>query len=324
MERTLVIPLGTGGGVIMGPQGDTNFAVVPDVDPALIDPLRSHEANAINVLAHSRYWLIDCGPQTAAWLCGGDRASGVTPELSTMMIKNLWGFLFTHGHTDHMGGLPLLLWRFIFVEKIKPIVIAHYELEATLRRVCDEIRYWNGAQLTSPTMLGRTLGREFLSESPKYQERYRPELEEFLVLRWATTGLKLMEDYSFNQSGSFYKIEFFRVDHNIDGLPAFGIKLIPHGNPNHHLVFSGDSARPISGGLLSGPETVVFHDCQTYDRNPDTAVHCHLDWLREALRPVGAGKRVFLVHSRTKPEFAGTLPYDECFEWPERFQPLVL
>ena len=35
-EHTIIIPLGTGGGVVMGPQGDTNFAIVPDMDPAVL------------------------------------------------------------------------------------------------------------------------------------------------------------------------------------------------------------------------------------------------------------------------------------------------
>ena len=303
MSHTVVIPLGTGGGVVMGPQGDTNFAIVPNADPAILAEAKrlgtSPEDVATRVLAGSSYWLLDCGPQTAGWLCGG-YGGVVTPELSHVLLNNLKGIIFTHAHTDHMGGLAMLMWRFIFVEKIQPAIIAHYELETAIRRMTDEIRYWNGAQLTT------LLGGDSFEVTPKYKERFRPELEQFLHLRWATTGYTGL-------TSAFDKIELFRVDHNIDGFPAFGVKFVPHES-DVNLVFSGDTCRPLPAELLLDSANEVFHDCQTFNLDKATAVHCHLDWLKAAVPVESRANRVFLVHTRTQPEDLGG------FEWAPRFK----
>lgn len=313
-KRTIIIPLGTGGGVVMGPYGDSNYAIIPNVpegvDSQDISQIEgehySDEERAVYLLAKYPYWLIDCGPQTAAWLCGGS-GSPVTPDRSTQMIQNLKGMVFTHAHTDHMGGLPMLLWRFIFVEKVKPTIIVHYELEAALRRVTDEIRYWNAAQL-------RTMLPSDVQHPPANRERYRPELDRFVNLLFATTGSRRLDGYP-GGNDAFESLEFFRVDHNIDGTPAFGIGITPYGGiPN--FVFSGDSADPIPNRFLRDPMNLVFHDCQTYNPDRATAVHCHLDWLDEAV-PEGERRRVYLVHTTKKPVTC------RGFQWAPRFAVLV-
>lgn len=310
--HTIIIPLGTGGGVVMGPYGDSNYALIPNVpegedsnDTSQIQGEHySDEDRTIRLLAKYPYWLIDCGPQTAAWLCGGYGL--VTPEKSTLMIQNLKGIMFTHAHTDHMGGLPMLLWRFIFVEKVKPTIIVHYELEASIRRICDEVRYWNGAQL-------QTLLPSDVQGLPANQERFRPELDRFVHLLFATTGARKLERFPGEAYPLFDTLELFRVDHNIDGTPAFGIKVTPHGG-GPAFVFSGDSARPIPE--LADANNIVFHDCQTYNPDRATAVHCHLDWLDEAVPKIHR-RRVYLVHTTKKPA--------ECegFQWAPRFSVLV-
>lgn len=96
--------------------------------------------------------------------------------------------------------------------------------------------------------------------------------------------------------------------------------------PGTHLCRSAVKCRLEDGRVETASSVnVELQDSEEYARrkagykyNPDraTAVHCHLDWLDEAVPKIHR-RRVYLVHTTKKPADC------EGFQWAPRFSVLV-
>lgn len=265
-----IYAFGHGGGVPgaipgtpVGNAGNTNFAIIPDLDLEEVTNVETRYSKGWEVAAclmtiHP-YYLIDCGPETMLHLCGvmGGRQS---------VAGNLRGIFLTHTHDDHSGGIKSLAYRTKFIEQEKPFLAYPYELWPLLKQQMAEFRYLN------PTVHAQDRGPHF-----------------FYYLA-ATNRVTL--------SGNM-EVQAFPVDHNcVDNegkdFPAFGYTLTTGANKK--IVFSGDTAKPIESKFFTEADFII-HDVQFYnDGSKGDHVHCPYAWLRDAVPPEHRHK-VLLTHT---------------------------
>jgi len=279
MNTLGVIVLGHGGGVPIGSAGNTNFALVPGLTQ---EDVESHwdgddERLVTDILRNHPYWLLDCGTETVARLCGAyDREE---PRLPEPRIQNLQGVIITHCHNDHVAGLIPLAWRTHFVEEMRlPVIVSRYAQEI-LEQQLVELRYTSHDHMEA---LGHAPGdRQDVPLSTYFDLRYQevPTKPVFLG------GLG---------------VEFFWVDHGIMGFPSFGVAVEHEGT---RVVFSGDTAVPIPPVHFQYP---VFHDCQFYkDIGSLNIVHCPF----AALKVVPNPGKVWLTHTTGPSQEAGAMGF---------------
>ena len=265
-----ILALGHGGGVpgphsgIVGTHGNTNFALIPDIDldwvKKMIGPVQFARADGLHVghimnelLAQQPYYLIDCGPETALRLCG---VFGSTP-----CAHNLKSIFLTHCHDDHSGGLKALAYRTRFIEKYKPTLVYPEELRQLVLNQTDEFNYLNASAKGSDCGLGSF-----------YHVIQMPRDSTFAM---------------HGESNLLFKINPFPVNHNCfspEGkpFPAFGYTITtPSGKT---VLFSGDTAFPTGMGNFAAD--LIVHDVQFYnDGSKGDHVHCPYAWLRDAAAP---------------------------------------
>ena len=135
-----IYAFGHGGGVPgpipgtpVGSNGNTNFALIPNLNPAVEAGLIKKNSDLLGL---HQFWLIDCGPETMLHLCG------VMPG-SVPVVQNLKGIFLTHTHDDHSGGVKSLGYRARFVNSTKPMLIYPPELEPILLQQMTECKYLN-------------------------------------------------------------------------------------------------------------------------------------------------------------------------------------
>lgn len=250
-----ILTLGHGGGVPTGGgKGNTNFALVEGHHKGE-DPLTA--------LRSSRYWLVDCGPETLDFLT----ESGCMPEPA---LQNLQGVIVTHCHADHSGGLPGLAWRLKYVEQRKVDLVFHPDLKPLLASQLVETEYGTFGHI---------------------------DWTEFWDIRCGSGHVL---------PGSNFNIVFWTANHNIPNWPNFSVEVMFFGTGSGSIpkivatvFFSGDTASPVMAlhnKAHLDQMTLVYHDHQTYNADPKTAVHCHYDWLRDATTPEARSK-ILLAHA---------------------------
>lgn len=288
-----VVTLGHGGGVNLGLRaGNTGFALVPDFDMNEYQEWTARypsEVVAGLILRAHPYWLIDCGPETFAWIC----------EQNAMGF--LRGVFITHCHTDHAGGLAGLAWRLRFVDKKKVGVYCDWDMLPFLESQNLELRYLNAKQRADNGDVDWTIN------------------DFFDIYLWDCPLKKFQSD-----PGLPFQATFMRVDHNILDFPATSVCITYQGTT---LLFSGDTARSLlyegNGELrqLGVQHNVakvdyVFHDVQFYlDPANGYEVHCPYSELRDSVPPEHRSK-VLMAHTNNRPPDQA---FADGFRWAEKF-----
>lgn len=161
--------------------------------------------------ASGSVWLIDCG--------GSPYQNMLRARLSP---KNLRGVILTHSHTDHIYGLPALLFQLSLGEYQGPLVI--YGLDDTLR-------------VARQVVAAFALGRHCASH------------------RWCSVHVGDVDSsLLFDESG--VQVWAGRVSHS---LPALGVRI--EGADGGVLTYSGDTS-PCSGlAALARGAHWLLHEC---------------------------------------------------------------
>lgn len=264
-----VYAFGHGGGV-PNRAGNTNFALIPELDPQFLTRDIWYTCSQEEVL-NRPYWLVDCGPETALRVCGS------WPDCEPV-TKNLQGVFITHSHDDHSGGLKSLAYYLRFVEnRSNLLVLCPPRAHGLVEQQLQELHYLNS------TVPEAQRGPEF-----------------FFCLQHCDGATQIGD-------GSKRQYEFFPVDHNLYDehgakFPSCGLNVtLPDGR---RLVFSGDTAAPVP---MHGAAWVV-HDTQNYashdySQDKQTYVHCPYHLLRDAYMalPEMARPELWITHTGANP-----------------------
>jgi len=284
---TGIYVFGHGGGVPMGHFGNTNFAIIPNLDVDSIPKVTSYPsedrtftvfpANNYTLLESHKFWLIDCGPETMLQICG------CMPGYESV-VHNLKGICITHAHADHCGGLASLAWRVKFIEQFKPVLVAPPDVWNMLAEQLDELRYHN------PASTAANHGTFRLQDYFDCAYYHGTKDEDFEVLANV-------------------------VDHNIvmdlngTKFPSYGY-IVRVGKSV--VVFSGDTAVTHSGWWKDAD--IMFHDCQFYSDGKD-GKHVHCPYSALAALPEELRNKTYLAHTSQEPPQEA---YDAGFRWAMR------
>ena len=298
---TTIIVLGHGGGVAMAPVGNTNFAILPEVGADEVNE-RATGSKTWGQVVHEmlqryRFWLVDCGPETALRIC-----NALEPQFDVPApIQQLQGIFLTHCHTDHSGGLPTVAWRTRFIEDTQP---ALYVGTACVDMLQQQLVELDGSG--SPGLI--------------HQLRHSPTAHDYFTFTTCGDRVPTQVHGSAGMQAIYRTVDhniFRPVQNDLWAFPGYSVALVL--GDDGVAVFSGDTAFPLHASCMRDA-TVTFHDCQFHDAGGPSAVHCPFRKLADEVSPAERGN-VWLSHCTVA---AGSEAVGSGFNWAKQGSIIVL